>query len=55
MNTEDKTEEQLINELSELREHTSRPEEMESRHQQTYAELLDGRELYRSILEASPN
>jgi hypothetical protein len=55
MNNEDKTKEQLINELEELRERSSRFEKLESRHQQTYAELLEGRELYRSILEASPN
>ena len=55
MNIEDKTKEQLINELEALRKHTSLLEELESKHQHSYAALLDGVELYRSILEASPN
>ncbi|MGO9951068.1 MAG: hypothetical protein ACLPN1_02520 [Dissulfurispiraceae bacterium] len=55
MNIEDKTKEQLINELEALRKQTSRLDELESRHQHDYAKLLDAVELYRSILEASPN
>jgi hypothetical protein len=55
MDNQDKTKEQLINELEASRKHTARFEELESRHQHTYAELLDENELYRSILEASPN
>jgi hypothetical protein len=55
MDNEDKTKEQLINELEASCKHTARVKELETRHQHTYAELLDENELYRSILEASPN
>lgn len=55
MDNQDKTKEQLINELEASCKHSARFEELESRHQHTYAELLDENELYRSILEASPN
>ena len=55
MDNQDKTKEQLINELEASCKHTARFEELESRHQHMYAGLLDENELYRSILEASPN
>lgn len=55
MKNKGKTKEQLINESEELRERTFQLEESESRHLQTCEKLPDGRELYRSILEASPN
>ena len=55
MNNEDKTKEQLKNEVGELRKHIARLEELESVHHHTTAELLESQELYRSILEASPN
>ncbi|MGO9377246.1 MAG: hypothetical protein ACLP29_01685 [Dissulfurispiraceae bacterium] len=55
MNIEDKTKEQLINELQALHKHISRLDELESRHQHECAKLLDAVELYHSIFEASPN
>jgi hypothetical protein len=50
-----KTKKQLISELRELRRLVGLLEESAVKHQQVYAELLDSRENYRSILEASPN
>ncbi|MGO9612438.1 MAG: hypothetical protein ACLPX5_05340 [Dissulfurispiraceae bacterium] len=55
MNNEGKTKEQLIKELEELREQTAGLETVENRHLQKYDELIAEGELYRSILEASPN
>lgn len=42
-------------ELERYRKRTSQLEALQSSYQLTYAELLDERELYRSILDASPN
>ena len=50
-----KTKDNLINELAELRQRIEFYEESVVRHQQTHVELLDSKEIYRSILEASPN
>lgn len=55
MNSDDKTKEQLIEELQELRKRVALFEELESKHNHMTAELLESKELYRSILEASPN
>ena len=50
-----KTKEELLKELAELRQRILLFEESVVRHQQIHAELLDSKENYRSILEASPN
>lgn len=55
MEDELKTKEQLISELKELRRLAGSFEEAAIKHQQVCTELLDSRENYRSILEASPN
>jgi hypothetical protein len=50
-----KTKEQLISELAELRQRIGHLEESDAKHQLLCSELLNSRENYRSILEASPN
>ena len=55
MEDELKTKEQLISELKEFRRLVGLFEESAVKHKQLYAGLLDSRENYRSILEASPN
>jgi hypothetical protein len=55
MHYEDKTKEQLINELTELRKHIGGLGELERRYHNTAAEPDESDELYQSILEASSN
>jgi len=55
MEDELKTKEQLISELRKLRRFAESFEESAAEHRQINAELLNSRENYRSILEASPN
>ncbi len=55
MNIKDKTKEQLLYELEELRKYVATLEEVQKKHKHMTAELLESKELYRSILEASPN
>lgn len=50
-----KTKEQLIAELAEMRRLIGFFEESGVEPQQVYSELIDSRENYRSILDASPN
>ena len=50
-----KTKEDLIKELEGLRQRIELFEESVVRQQQIQSELLDSKENYRSILEASPN
>ena len=55
MGNADKTKEQLLTELEELRKHVAMLEEFKCSNDIVHNEMLQSRELYRSIWDASPN